>query len=109
MTPEAARQLVRDGVMMECGHAACSITVRDGETIPACAICAGIRSGDLKPYTIAQNPPDFTGRTARCSYSHRRDGKPCTSEEPSSPALAFFEAKPDAKHDRYYCGCWGWD
>lgn len=34
---------------------------------------------------------DLKGRTARCTYSHRRGGAPCTSEMPSSTNLPFFE------------------
>jgi hypothetical protein len=27
----------------------------------------------------------------------------------SNAALAFFEHRASSKHDRYYCGCFGWD
>lgn len=41
------------------------------------------------------------GRTMVCSYGG--------NERPSDPKAAFFEARPLAKHDVYYCGCYGWD
>jgi len=64
-------------VMMECGHAANATT--DGE--PCCAICAGIDAGWN---VVAENPPDLTGRMARC-YCDR-------DPVPSDPdRLAFFE------------------
>ena len=50
-------------------------------------------------------------RMARCSY-YGHDAKyeqPCQSETLSDRGLPFFEARPEADHDRYYCGCWGWD
>lgn len=110
-TPEdAAVRAVIDGVMMECGHAANAVQVLDDKRYPCCAICAGITRGDLKPYTVATNPPDLEGRRARCSYfgtSH--DGVVCKGEEPSTPRLAFFEHCADGEFDRFYCGCWGWD
>jgi len=33
----------------------------------------------------------------------------CHCEQDSDPKLAFFEAHPDRPHDRFYCGCKGWD
>lgn len=104
-----AQKAVLAGVMMECGHAAQGVQVLDGKHYPTCVICAGISPGDMRPYTIAKDPPDLTGRVAKCSYSHGRDGRECTSTVPSSPAAAFFEHRPDAEFDRFYCGCWGWD
>lgn len=56
------------------------------------------------------------GRTARCSYaSGVPDGEPhgkfkyAATSVPSSVSLAFFRYQPDEQHDRFYCGCWGWD
>lgn len=88
--------------MMACGHAA---NARNGRGEPACAICIGIHSGAA----VVADAPDFSGRTAKCCYAKRRNGTPCTSESPSSLDLAFFEHTPDKPHDRFYCGCWGWD
>lgn len=111
--------------MMACGHAASGLQGRHPDTRPACVVCA--MSGDPNATVIA-DPPDLTGRTARCVYygtvssgrSHEGPctrGQPCDCERPSTeginpdgPArLAFYEHKPDLPHDRYYCGCWGWD
>lgn len=41
------------------------------------------------------------GRTMLCDYGG--------NEQPSDPKAAFFKSVPDGKHDRYYCGCYGWD
>lgn len=95
-----------EATMMKCGHAAnATCSKRDGvdldPPIPSCAICSCVEPAD--------EAPNLTGRTACCSYSHGRDGKPCTAEEPSSLSLAFFEHTPGQDHDRYYCGCWGWN
>lgn len=100
--------------MMKCGHAANATS--NGK--PSCVICHGISDG--KNLIIDDTPPDLAGRTARCSFygstpSGWNHGGPCERgarclcEVPSSPALAFFESRPCADHDRYYCGCWGWD
>lgn len=112
--------------MMECGHAANGLQGRHPDTIPCCVVCAMM--GDARATTPATEVPDLSWRTARCAYygktptgrSHEGPcvpGEPCLCERPSSeginpdgPArLAFFEHRPDAGHDRYYCGCWGWD
>ena len=90
--------------MMACGHAANSKTPSGA---PSCAICVGIHPG---ADTVAK-APDLTGRIARCAYYGQRariSGR-CQSEAPSSTDLAFFEHRPDEPHDRFYCGCWGWD
>jgi len=84
--------------MMACGHSANSMT-RDGK--PTCAICYFASPG---ADTVVETP-DLSARTARCSYYAAK----CQKEEPSSPSLAFFEHKPAEAHDRYYCGCFGWD
>ncbi len=41
------------------------------------------------------------GRTMLCDYGG--------NEQPSDPKAAFFKSEPNSKHDRYYCGCYGWD
>ena len=108
--------------MMACGHRA-NATESDGN--PACAICVGIPGLHADSTTIDPNPPDLTIRTARCAYYGRpargrsREGpcngswairdQPCLCERPSTDNLAFFEHRPSEPHDRYYCGCWGWD
>ncbi len=77
------------GTMMECGCAAAGIG-KDGK--PICIIHMS---------RAVVGAPDLTGRTARCSYGG--------NEVPSSTKLAFFEHRPNEPHDRYYCGCYGWD
>lgn len=84
--------------MMKCGHAA---TTQDSNGQPVCVICVGIDPGA----TEIVPEPDLTDRTARCAYY----GSKCHSEKPSSLGLAFFEHLPQAEHDRFYCGCFGWD
>ena len=44
---------------------------------------------------------DLTGRVARCCD--------CKNETPSRLELPFFQYQPTEKHDRYYCGCRGWE
>lgn len=102
--------------MMKCGHAANATNQKTGK--PSCAICAGLRP---EANIIDDDPPDLTGRTARCNYygttpkgrNHEgpagcERGKPCMCERPSSPDLAFFTHNPDKDHDSFFCGCWGW-
>ena len=102
--------------MMKCGHAANATNTATGK--PSCAICAGLTPDAL---IVDDAPPDLTGRAARCwHYGQRAPGKcesnygtrlgqVCLAEQPSSPGLPFFEARPGEPHDRFYCGCWGWD
>ena len=80
--------------MMRCGHAANA--VKDG--LPVCVICYGIVAGADE---IDTNPPDLTGRVARCTS--------CGRTAPSSTALAFFEHRPTSDLDSFYDGCRGWD
>lgn len=107
----------RDRPMMACGHRANATYYHGDDSGPSCAICAGIDPGAI---VIVSAPSDLTGRTARCTYygrtprgrSHEgpcRRGGPCMCERPSAEPLAFFHHQPDQPHDRYYCGCWGWD
>jgi hypothetical protein len=77
------------GVMMACGCAAQGTI--DGVVGCGVHLCT----------ERATTQPDLTGRTALCLHGG--------SETPSYPALAFFEHRPNEKHDRYYCGCFGWD
>lgn len=86
-----------DHPMMTCGHAANAVMTQwKGETFdpptPCCVICSCVE--------IAATEPDLTGRLAKC----------CSREPvPSSLDLAFFEHRPTAEFDHYYCGHAGWD
>lgn len=96
--------------LMKCGHSAMSVT-KDGK--PACPICAP----DPRAYEVDDNPPNFEGRRARCSYY----GKPthhnecnfgqeghaiCTCEQPSDPGhLPFFKYLGPGSHQRLCKHC----
>lgn len=82
--------------MMKCGHAANAV---DGAGNKCCVICHGDPNSSIRA-----EPPPLEVRTARCSYFAS-----CGSAKPSSTNMAFFEHRPNAKHDQYYCGCFGWD
>lgn len=117
-------------VMMKCGCISQSVRVTrlaDGteSRVPSCIVHD----------TIEQAPmPDLTGRTARCAYYGRRfrpmgvrggcecdicrarSDATCRCEQPSDGGermkvhgLPFFKHKPEAPHDEFYCGCFGWD
>lgn len=103
-----------DTPMMECGHAAnATRTTPDGRRSPSCVICAGKPEADR----IAVNPPDLTGRRARCSYfdpalgkckptHHTRHTNPVNSERASDPGLPFFEyLGPGSRHATEKCEC----
>ena len=90
-----------DPPLMECGHTA---NACDGEGLPVCVICFGIVDGAK---TVVERP-SLDGRTMICSYRHGRGGK-VHEPTPSKWGAAFFEYRPDDEHDRFYCGCWGWD
>lgn len=78
---------------MACGH------VNDSwnpDGTPACIMC-----GCSTAVKEVQEDEGLEGRTAVCPYCHR--------QKPSSWKLPFFQHQPDQPHDRYYCGCWGWD
>lgn len=77
------------GLMMACGCAAQGTV--DGRTGCGVHLCT----------EQAREQPNLTGRTALCTYGAH-------SERPSRTTLAFFTHRPDEKHDRYYCGCFGW-
>ncbi len=101
--------------MMKCGHAANATS--NGK--PACVICAGISGG--ANMIVNDNPPNLSGRKARCSYygtspkgrnyegESCKRGEVCKCERDSSEELAFFEYCLGKDFDKYYCGCWGWD
>lgn len=82
--------------MMKCGHAANAIS--NGK--PVCAICIGL-TPDAE---IIAEMPNLVGRKSRCAYY-----RGCKSEVDSNTNIAFFEHLPDKEHDRYYCGCHGWN
>ena len=84
---------------MKCGHTAnaAAITNKDGKTIDICCMCWGF-TPDAE---IEVDPPDFTGRKAKCDY--------CGRTVDSNLGLAFFGYRPNNKTDVYYCGCRGWD
>lgn len=84
--------------MMKCGCAA-NGTNSKGE--PVCVVHAAL-TPDAEVPVLA---PDLEGRHARCGYY----GGKCKSERPSSLALAFFQHRPAAPFDLYYCGCYGWE
>lgn len=98
--------------MMECGHAANATRTIDGEQFPACVICAGKPEADR----VAVNPPDLTGRRARCSYFDPALGS-CPkrpnderhaggSERASDPGLPFFEyLGRGSRHATKTCEC----
>lgn len=75
--------------LMKCGHTANA--TKDGK--PFCVICMCEE--------LAAQTPTLDGRVAKCSY--------CGKESSSSYNLPFFKYEPNAKYDRYYCGCGGWD
>lgn len=85
-------------VMMKCGCNSNATTVRNGKTIPCCAICCGIKEGWDE---VDTNAPSLDGRKAKC-FS-------CDRVVDSSLKLAFFRACPNEPFDQFYCGCWGWD
>ena len=82
-------------MLMKCGHSAQGV---DEAGRPACVICAGIDAGATE---IAEEVPNLDGRQACCSD--------CGNTRESEFGLAFFEYRPKAQHDKYYCGCYGWD
>ena len=104
--------------MMKCGHAANATTKRDGKDIQCCVICSGIRDG----WDEIELETNLNGRRARCSYyqKHCRRGSCdyggtsqadgiCRCDTSSSTGLPFFELKPNAPFDEFYCGCHGWN
>lgn len=92
--------------MMKCGCRAQGTTSPDNN--PVCVIHVGF-TPDAE--IVNENPPDISGRKARCSYY----GSHCKSEANSDGSgsrwnsLPFFVSQPTEEYDQYYCGCWGWD
>lgn len=78
-------------VMMKCGHVANAI---DSHGNPRCAICVGLRAGADE---VDNNPPDLSGRMARCS---------CGNKQPSRLDLPFFEyCGPGSRESLNICTC----
>jgi hypothetical protein len=88
---------MREVKFMKCNHSANAITKKDGEWIDICTFCHAINPDS----EIEADPPDLTGRKARCGY--------CGETVDSNLGLAFFGYQPDKETDSYYCGCFGWD
>jgi hypothetical protein len=83
-------------VMLACGHAA---NAKDEHGNPVCVICYGIVAGA----DVVVEGPDLTGRMAKCD---------CGRTVPSSTNLPFFQYGSwggKQPHDRFYCGCRGWN
>jgi hypothetical protein len=116
---------------MQCGHRAQGVYADK----PVCVTCFGL---DARATLVDENPPDLTGREAKCS---------CGKRVPSSIDLPFFEYRGEGSHeavdicvcgyaevahirplpkhlsnwvcqefrsrgplpDLFYCGCRGWD
>ena len=80
--------------LMACGHIA---TARDEIGDPVCPICM---CWDVAKEV--EGNEGLEGRVATCCYGPH-------GAVPSSWELPFFEYKPNATCDKYYCGCYGWD
>lgn len=93
MATLAAKEF-RVGISMACGCSASGTLSINGA--PAVVGCG------LHSCTEVVESPALTGRTATCSYGNH-------GATPSSTELAFFEHQPNQLHDRYYCGCRGWN
>lgn len=110
-----------DRPLMKCGHLANGRTRVGDEQVRCCVGCT--MAGDPASREVDDGPPpDLTGRTARCTYygsvptgrNHEsyygcKRGDRCLCEQPSSLTLPFFDRRRNDPHDRFFCGCWGWD
>jgi hypothetical protein len=97
-------------LLMKCGHVANAERVlEDGSRIPCCAICNGFKDGAEEVERECTGTDGLEGRKARCVYASPRPGDKCKGEVASNWELPFFEYRPSDSHDKYYCGCWGWD
>lgn len=81
-------------VLMKCGHSQNATTRIDGEDKPYCVICECHELADFDSEIL-------NGRKAKCGY--------CGKIIDSNENLPFFEYRPKAETDSYYCGCRGWD
>ena len=76
---------------MKCGH---TQNAYDSRTkAPLCIIC--------ECADTASNKPELAGRLALCLY--------CKKDSPSDFELPFFQYLTGKDHDRFYCGCVGWE
>jgi len=80
--------------VMKCGCAAHGVVQGPGPKREVCAIHMCTEPAPVQPV--------LTGRFAMCTYGDH-------AKVASNAALAFFEHRASSKHDRYYCGCFGWD
>ncbi len=103
-----------DTPLLECGHNAMGRgTTPDMQYV--CVICYP----DPRSYTVVENPPDLTGRRARCTYygktKHKNECRECIGkincecERDSDPSrLPFFTYRgPGSRRQR--CGNCGLD
>lgn len=117
---------MNDRIFLKCGCVATSWRVMpDGSRVPSCILHDCIEVASV---------PDLAGRTARCVFNNARPlakpwrnsgpiygggdkaglcdnktGGGCRCIVPSSLELPFFEHRPDDPHDKFFCGCAGWD
>lgn len=97
-------------LLMKCGHVSNAERIlEDGNRVPTCVICFGIEEGAETVLRECQGSDGLKGRKARCQYASPKRGYTCQGEVDSQWELPFFEHRPDQEHDKYYCGCWGWD
>lgn len=97
-------------LLMKCGHVAnAEHVLKDGSRAPVCVICVGIHEGAEIVERKCKGTDGLEVRKARCVYSQPKRGYTCQGEVDSKWELPFFEHRPDQDHDKYYCGCWGWD
>lgn len=80
--------------LMKCGHIANAFV--DGQ--PVCCFCYGITPEAIQ---IDEKTQNLDNRKAKCGY--------CGKVVDSNKELPFFEHKPNADFDSYYCGCEGWN
>lgn len=75
--------------MLACGCAAMAKETKTGQWVCGTHNCREV-----------VEPPDLTGRMARCY---------CSNMVPSDINLAFFKYRPNKVQDEFFCGCGGWD
>lgn len=82
--------------ILTCGHSVSATITVNGVSKPGCAICGCTEEEE------AATQPNLGVREMQCSYGAH-------AILPSDPKAAFFEHRPKAERDRYYCGCCGWN
>lgn len=123
-------------MMMTCGHAANAVRIlKDGST-PACAICDCITQAETPDLTgrtaiccseksIRPSDPDklafFEYRgpgskaatlACKCGYAemaHTPDKTHVMKHCAKKNGVSGFQPRGEWEHDKYYCGCRGWD